>query len=354
MFSAFSGVPHGKRPFCPHPTDVQMPPTSRRYVRKYPRLLLFSRPCAIILPSGDCALPSEVMKKGLILINAYYTIPSYLNQATRLKEELFKLGVSCDVVKSDALTLAIAGGNVTALADDYSFCIYLDKDKYLSMMLEKLGLRLFNSHAAVCACDDKMTTVILLAGSGIPMPDTVAGHLCFLKDETVKEDFLDRVERQLGYPLIAKESFGSLGKGVYKIDDRDKLRRISQKLMRVPHLFQKYVATSYGKDVRVTVVGGKVVAAMKRESGGDFRSNLELGGKGTPFFPDEKLKALSAKTASLLGLDYCGIDWLFGENGDFVLCEVNSNAFFGGIEKVTGVNVAKAYARHVVTEIYAK
>ena len=288
------------------------------------------------------------MKKGLILVNAYYGIPSYLNQATRLKEELSKLGVLCDVVKSDALSLGIADGKVTALADEYSFCIYLDKDKYLSLMLEKLGIRLFNPHSAVCACDDKMTTEILLAGSGIPVPDTVGGPLCFLKDASVNEDFIDRVERTLGYPLIAKESFGSLGKGVYKIDDREKLRRISQKLMRVPHLFQKYVATSYGKDVRVTVVGGKVIAAMKRESDGDFRSNLELGGKGTPFLPDEKLETLSAKTATLLGLDYCGIDWLFGENGDFVLCEVNSNAFFGGIEKVTGVNVAKAYAEHIL------
>lgn len=291
------------------------------------------------------------MKKGLILVNAYYNIPSYLNQATRLKEELSRLGVLCDVVKSDALRLCITGGNVSPLADGYSFCIYLDKDKYLSLMLEKLGLRLFNPHSAVCACDDKMTTEILLAGNGIPVPDTVGGPLCFLKDADVCEGFLDRVERELGYPLIAKESFGSLGKGVYKIDDRAKLRRISRKLMRVPHLFQKYVASSYGRDVRVTVVGGNVIAAMKRESAGDFRSNLELGGKGVPFSPDAKLRELSVRTASLLSLDYCGIDWLFGENGDFVLCEVNSNAFFGGIEKVTGVNVAKAYAEHILKTI---
>lgn len=312
-----------------------------------PLLIFCVRICYNLLAGANGKTRGKDMKKGLILVNAYYTIPTYLNQACRLKEELEKLGVPCDIVRSDALKLSVVNGDVTLAVRDYSFCIYLDKDKYLSLMLEKTGLRLFNPHAAICACDDKMTTQILLAGSGVSMPDTVSGPLCFLKDAEVDDAFLDRVEDELGYPLIAKESYGSLGKGVYKIDDRDKLVRISKKLMRVPHLFQKYVATSYGKDVRVTVVGGKVVAAMKRQSDGDFRSNLELGGNGTPFSPDAKLTAASEKVAAILGLDYCGIDWLFGENGGFVLCEVNSNAFFGGIERVTGVNVGKAYAEHI-------
>ena len=294
------------------------------------------------------------MKKGLILINAYYDIPSYLNQAVRLSGELSAAGISCDTVKSDSLFLSLKDGSVSSLAERYDFCIYLDKDKYLSQMLEKTGLRLFNPHAAICACDDKMTTQILLAGNGIPMPETVSGPLCFVRDKKISEAFLDRVEKSLGYPLIAKESYGSLGKGVYKIDDREKLARISEKLRMTPHLFQKYIASSYGRDVRVTVVGGKMIAAMLRQSDKDFRSNLELGGKGTPFEPDANLRALSEKTASLLGLDYCGIDWLFDGKGGFVLCEVNSNAFFGGTERVTGVNVAKAYAGHIAHTVYGK
>lgn len=291
------------------------------------------------------------MKKGIILINAFYDIPTYLNQAYRLREEFAGLNVQADIVKGDSLPLCIKDGDVR-LDTDCDFCIYLDKDKYISQMLEKTGLRLFNPHDSIVACDDKMTTQITLAGNGIPMPETVSGLLNFLPEKSVSKEVADRIENTLGYPLIAKESYGSLGKGVYKVDDREKLERICEKLRLKPHLFQKYISSSYGKDVRVTVVGGKVIAAMKRQSDGDFRSNLELGGKGEKYAVDDRLRALSEKVASLLNLDYCGIDWLFGENGEYILCEVNSNAFFGGTERVTGVNVAKAYAKHVYDVIY--
>lgn len=293
------------------------------------------------------------MKKGIILVNAYYDLPAYLNQAYRLKEEFSKLGITADIVASDGIGLYLSDGKVK-LTDVPDFCIYYDKDKYLSQMLEKAGVRLFNPHSAIVACDDKTTTLVALAGNGIPMPDTVSGLLCFTPEKKVSKETLDNIENTLGYPLIAKESYGSLGKGVYKIDDREKLERIAEKLKTKPHLYQKYVATSYGRDMRVVVVGGKTVAAMIRRSNGDFRSNIELGGKGEKLEADERLKALSEKVARLLSLDYCGIDWLFGENGEPVLCEVNSNAFFGGIEHVTGINVAKAYAEHVNAVIYGK
>ena len=74
------------------------------------------------------------------------------------------------------------------------------------------------------------------------------------------------------------------------------------------------------------------------------------GGKGEPYNADGELTALCEKTAALLNLDYCGIDVLFGKDG-YLLCEVNSNAFFGGIESATGVNVAKAYAEHILKSI---
>lgn len=292
------------------------------------------------------------MKKGFVLVNEYYEAPSYLNQAVRLREELTKLGVACDVLKSGATGLRIENGKIAGDCLGYDFCVYLDKDKYLSLMLEKNGLRLFNRHQAICTCDDKMTTFVALSEQGLPMPETVSGLLCFLPDKNVSKAFLDNVESKLGYPLIAKESYGSLGKGVYKIDDRRKLERISEKLRLRPHLFQRYVASSFGKDIRVTVIGDRVVAAMLRRSNGDFRSNLELGGTGEPFLPDENLVSLSLKAAKVIGLDYCGIDWLIGPDGGPVLCEVNSNAFFGGIEKVTGANVAKAYAEHIIDSIY--
>ena len=162
---------------------------------------------------------------------------------------------------------------------------------------------------------------------------------------------MDRAAQILGYPLVVKSSYGSLGSGVHLARDAGELKDICQKLKCSPHLFQKFIAESSGRDARVIVVGGEVTAAMTRTAHGDFRSNLELGGSGSPLVPDDGLAELCRRVARHICLDYCGIDMLFGSNG-YLVCEVNSNAFFGGIERVTGINVAAAYAAHMYRSVY--
>lgn len=291
------------------------------------------------------------MKKGFILLNAYSALPSGRYRAERLKDEFEKLGVSVEIKKNTPYIYLDDNGNVVNELGNCDFCIYLDKDKYISNLLEKSGVRLFNSHAAVRACDDKMQTHILLAENGVPMPATVAGLLCYNLDAKIPEQTLDDIERALGYPIIVKLCYGSFGKGVFKADNREELIRLAEEFKCKPHLYQKCVTESLGKDIRVIVIGGKVIAAMKRQSETDFRSNIELGGTGTAVEIDEKLKALCVRVSRILGLDFCGIDVLMGKDG-YSICEVNSNAFFGGIEKATGVNVAKAYAEYIYKEIY--
>lgn len=288
--------------------------------------------------------------KGLILNNAYYETPSTRYQGERLSEELKKLGVETDIKKNDFFGAEIDGGNLKNKAMGYDFCIYLDKDKYLAYALEKCGLRLFNCRAAIEVCDDKAQTFLELANCGIPMPKTLPGLLCYDPSASVSVQTRQILERELGFPMIAKQSYGSLGKFVYKIDDSKQLEEICENLKCTPHLFQKFIAESAGKDVRAIVIGGIAVAAMQRKSTTDFRSNIELGGVGTPIEIDEELRALCERVAALLRLDYCGIDILYGKEG-YLLCEVNSNAFFGGIERVTGVNIAAIYATHIVNSL---
>ena len=229
--------------------------------------------------------------------------------------------------------------------------MFLDKDKYTAAMLEAAGLRLFNRRSAVEICDDKMLTHLALAGKGIPMPDTVAGALCYTQDAALSDETVRKLENSLGYPMIIKQSYGSLGKGIYRVENRKELKNVYDGIKLAPHLFQRSIEESYGRDVRVIVVGRKCVAAMERRSDGDFRSNLELGGKGCPYKTDIKLNDICRRTAEILNLDYCGIDLLVGREG-YLVCEVNSNAFFGGIEKVTGIDVAKIYAEYIYGEIY--
>ena len=262
--------------------------------------------------------------------------------------------MEADVRPNDFFACEVAeGGALSCAVGDYDFCVYLDKDKYAARMLEKRGMRLFNSARAIEDCDDKMLTAIALSDLGIPMPRTLPGLLCYSPEEPLKESALDEVERRLGYPVIVKASYGSLGAGVFMARGRAQLDSLAQKLKCTPHLFQRFVPESAGRDARVIAVGGRVVAAMQRRSDSDFRSNIELGGRGAPLAADGRLKELCEKVARHICPDYCGIDVLFGGDG-YLVCEVNSNAFFGGIERVTGVNVAREYAQYMYEQVYGK
>ncbi len=289
--------------------------------------------------------------KGLILINAYSQNEDYLYQPHRLKEEFEKLGVDIDIIRNNLFLCYIDNNQLKIKLSGYDFCVFFDKDKYILKALSMTSIPLFNSCEAILNCDDKMLTYLALAGQGVPIPKTLPGLLCYSPTEKVEENTYQIIEEEIAYPLIVKESYGSLGKGVYLAHDRDELKIILEEVKCKPHLCQQFIATSYGKDVRVMVVGGKVIGGMLRSSSKDFRSNLGAGGEGEPFNPSGEMVELAIKVAEVLGLEYCGIDFLFGSNGEVVVCEVNSNAFFHGFELSTKINVAKIYAEHIITKV---
>lgn len=292
------------------------------------------------------------MKQAVILINAYSRLEHSLNQSRRLKEEFEARGVHTDILRNDGFFATIGDdGSICNRLQQYDFCVYLDKDKYVSQLLERSGMRLFNRHDAIVGCDDKMTTAILLSARGIPVPKTLPGLLCYDAQEKVAERTLRTIESELGFPVIVKHSYGSLGNGVFKADDFEQLRAIAEDVKCSPHLFQRFVRESAGRDMRVIVIGGKYVSAMERRSSRDFRSNLELGGTGRAVSPPDEVISICEKTAAILHLDYCGIDILYGKDGYYV-CEVNSNAFFGGMERATDKNIAALYAEHMLGCIY--
>lgn len=288
--------------------------------------------------------------KGIVLLNAYTKSAGANRQASRIAEELNALGVQTEMRLNGAFDADIFSSRVR-LAQKPDFVVYLDKDKYLSRLWEKEGVRLFNSAEGVEVCDDKMLTYIALANGGVAIPDTLPAPLCYYPDARVREEYCRVVEERLDYPLVVKKSFGSWGMDVNLIQNFAELTKIAEEYKLFPHLYQKYIAAKRGEDTRVLVIGGKAVAAMRRRNDGDFRSNIELGGRGYPAEIIKSYREISERAARLLSLDYCGIDLLEGEDGRPIVCEVNSNAFFNEAEKVTGVNIAGAYAAHIAREM---
>ena len=281
------------------------------------------------------------MKKGFILVNAYTDNGNELHQPMRIKEALEQIGVQVNIVRNSPAALEEGG----------EFCVFLDKDKYTARKLER-RMRLFNRASAIEVCDDKMLTQIALENR-FPMPRTIASSLCYTPRCQVPESFIKVLEEELNYPIVVKECHGSLGRQVYLARNREELVELAERLKTVPHLFQKFISESAGQDIRVIVIGGKAVAAMRRVSDGDFRSNASLGGRGELYPVDESIKSLCEQVSKTLCLDYCGIDLLLGRDG-YLVCEVNSNAFFGTFERVTGIDVAAMYARHIYAEVYGK
>lgn len=285
---------------------------------------------------------------ALIAVNAYATNVSQRAQAERIAVELKALGVSVTVNKNFNLARIIKG---KVLCDKYDFCLFLDKDRVAARLLERAGLKLFNSAAAIEVCDDKMLTNITLANAGFPLPDCVYAPLCYSSNSYINEDFLRSTGGQLGFPLVAKINYGSLGAGVTLIKNYDELCAYERANLTVPHFYQQFIDCGGGIDTRVIVVGERVVCAMKRRNENDFRSNIELGGVGEKVNCDSELAKLCTGVARRLGLDYCGVDILTDKSGNRFVCEVNSNAFFAAAERVCNVNVARSYAEYMVGKV---
>lgn len=231
------------------------------------------------------------------------------------------------------------------------FVLFWDKDVRLAKTLETIGIRVFNSAQAIEDCNDKYVTYLKLLNAGIKMPKTIIAPMVYYPQEWQKSSFLQDAENSLGYPLIVKECFGSFGKQVFLCKNRQELTDIINNLEKRPFLLQEYVSSSCGKDLRLQVVGKHVVATMMRYNENDFRANVTNGGKMMNFKPSQEQTEIALQACDLLGLDFGGVDILFGKNDQPVLCEVNSNAHFINLFNCTGVDVADIIIKYVVGEI---
>jgi RimK family alpha-L-glutamate ligase len=290
--------------------------------------------------------------RGVVIINGFPSAEKFYSQGEKVQKAIQAEGVECDLLKNgEAYALLTQNGEIETPLAKYNFVVYLDKDKYLGRMLEKMGMRLFNCAKAVEVCDDKLLTYLTLTDSGLRLVKTIPSPLCYTKNAVPNADFLNNVAKQLGFRLVVKKSYGSFGAGVQLVHGMSELQTIAKEWLYEPHFYQQYVADTHGRDIRVIVVGGKALGCMERVAQeGEFRSNIELGGVGKKVDPPKEYLAAAEKAAKSLGLDYCGVDLLETKEGP-VLCEVNSNAFFEGFEKVTGQDVATAYARHIVAKM---
>ncbi len=286
--------------------------------------------------------------KGCLITNEYLNNSKFSVIHEWFMKSARKYSMDLKLKTNAEIPIFLGGDSELGDLRGLDFILFWDKDIRLGKYLEGKGYSLFNSADAIALSDDKSLTHMVLERVGIPMPKTLIAPMTYENIGYTNLDFLKQAEAVIGYPCVVKECFGSFGQQVYLAGNREELYEITQKIGGKPMLFQEFIENSRGRDLRLQVVGDKVIASMYRYSDqGDFRANITAGGKMKPYTPTKEQEELALLCCRTLGLDFAGVDLLFGNNGETLVCEVNSNAHFKNIYECTGVNAADAILEHI-------
>ena len=204
--------------------------------------------------------------------------------------------------------------------------------------LERMGCLIYNNAETIEMVRDKLHTHQVLAEKAISSPKTMLAKF------PIDDDMVNLIEKTLGFPVIVKTLKGALGTGVFLIENakafKDQMDLIGQTSPDIQLIFQQFVEASKGRDLRLFVVDGDVVASMERRAKeGDFKANYSAGGSVHEFHADKVAKDLAIGTAKALNIQIGGIDLLFLKDGGYTICEANTFPGFKGLEKASGVNV---------------
>lgn len=287
------------------------------------------------------------MIEGILIVNSFLKTPQVLDTYNRLMEASLRHGMNMEMRGNADYFARLDKSEVKPFPSKKDFILFWNKDIYLGRALERQGMRLYNSAKAIEICDDKALTFESLGGD-VRMPKTYKIPMTF--DTVGYSDFeFERfLGEELGYPYIIKESFGSYGGQVYLADTPKAARDILKKIEGKECLAQEYIKSSTGRDIRAYVVGGRVAASIIRSSDNDFRANITAGGRAQAYTLTKEEEQMAVSVTERLGLDFAGVDILFGEDSP-VLCEVNSNAQFKGLSDATGIDVSDAICEMIVS-----
>lgn len=286
-------------------------------------------------------------------------ISSEFYEVNRLREVGSARGFDLEVISPEQVELIVTRDDPKSIRVDGSVVTLPDVllprmgagTTYFALsvirQLERFGVPTYNASTAIETVKDKLHTHQVLSAAKLPIPRTMLAK--FPID-------LDLVGSVLNFPLVVKTLSGSQGSGVFLCESRSNFRDLMELIQATQananFIFQEFVAASHGSDIRVLVIGGRVVAAMERTSqGDDFKANFSQGGTVREFAIDREAEWLALESARLLGLDIAGIDLLKDEDG-YKICEANSSPGFEGIESCCDVDVASEIFQFIVLRLH--
>lgn len=271
-------------------------------------------------------LTGYVMEKYSAMTGAY--------TCNRLVEEAAKRGIQLKII--GAADLSVTGQGVFHKGQPLPQCDFLIhryKPGRLKEAAAALAKICYNDTRAFGDYINKFVQVKNLHSEGFYMPEYLLGN--------GYTDF-HQVTAVLGLPFVAKGLESAQGAEVYLIENAagyEEMMRLYPKDKE--YLFEEYIATSYGRDIRFYSVRGQVIACMTREAVSGFKANVALGAQVKVYPADENIRQAAKDIYEQTGLDFLGIDLLFGKDKPY-FCEINVMPGIYGMEMASGVNVAAA------------
>lgn len=211
---------------------------------------------------------------------------------------------------------------------------------------ELLGIPCINSSTSINIVQNKFHTGQILSNANIAVPTTMLVHFPITNN---------LIATHIGFPCVIKVLVGSFGEGVYLCQTEQEYYKLIEFLKNLDNdkklLVQEYLNDRPGEDLRVFVVGNKVLGAMKRTApSGDFRANITIGGTGESFLVTPEIEEIALATAKALGLEIAGIDLLFDSRG-FRVCEANSNPGFSGFDYYCNTDIGKEIVDYISNQL---
>lgn len=203
-----------------------------------------------------------------------------------------------------------------------------------------MGVPVLNGAIAISRSRDKLRALQLLTRRNIDVPITICG-----RSPSTIESALELVG---GCPAIVKLQQGTQGIGTMIAETPQAVHSLLETFWAMGQdiILQEYIRESKGRDIRAIVIGGKVVAAMRRTAKpGEFRSNLHRGGKSRAVHLPSAFRRVAVRATKIMGLEVAGVDMLESRSGPKIL-EINSSPGLEGIEQATGSDVAGAIIEH--------
>ena len=287
--------------------------------------------------------------KGLAIVQQGRTT------ANIFKNRFAEKDIEIDIMPIQELHKGITKGKIELpLTKTWDFVLLYCHKKHDSKgvfeILENDGIRVFNTPSAVTKCGDKWLGYQALQEAGVPQMATYETWEQAKEAGLVEKDENGKLLKK----VVVKDRFGSYGEKVHMTSYYKDLRQAVSDFenYEIPYILQEFCETTKKRGARVTCIGGKYVASYyKRTTDGDFVVNLHNNAVGQKWEIPAEFVEVAEKTAQTLGCDYCGIDFMFGENDTPIVCEVNSMAVFSAMEKINEMDIKGMYVDYIIEQV---